>query len=82
MIYLEAGSGAHAHVSAAMVKAVKQNINIPLVVGGGIRSAEHAEAVCRAGADVIVVGNVLEKAPELLMEISLAVHGTATKKSA
>ena len=82
MIYLEAGSGAHAHVSVAMVKAVKQNINIPLIVGGGIRSAEHAEAVCAAGADVLVVGNVLEKAPELLMEISLAVHGTATKKSA
>lgn len=81
MIYLEAGSGAHTHVSPNMIKAVKQNLDIPLIVGGGIRSAEHAEAVCQAGADVIVVGNVLEKEPELLMEISLAVHGTATKKS-
>ena len=74
MIYLEAGSGANAHVSPSMINAVKQHINIPLTVGGGIRSAEHAEAVCQAGADVIVVGNVLEKEPELLMEISLAVH--------
>lgn len=76
LIYLEAGSGAHAHVSASMIRAVKNNINIPLIVGGGIRSGEHAEAVCKAGADVIVVGNVLEKEPELLMEISLAVHAT------
>lgn len=78
MIYLEAGSGAHTHVSPAMIKAVKQSIGIPLIVGGGIRNAEHVEAVCVAGADIVVVGNVLEKEPELLMEISLAVHSTAT----
>lgn len=76
MIYLEAGSGAHTHVSADMINAVKKNINIPLIVGGGIRSGEHAEAICKAGTDVIVVGNILEKEPELLMEISLAVHST------
>jgi phosphoglycerol geranylgeranyltransferase len=74
LIYLEAGSGAKNHVPEAMIRAVKNSIGIPLLVGGGIRSSEAAEAVCRAGADVIVVGNVLEKEPELLMEISLAVH--------
>jgi phosphoglycerol geranylgeranyltransferase len=74
LIYLEAGSGAINHVPEAMIRAVKNSIGIPLLVGGGIRSSEAAEAVCRAGADVIVVGNVLEKEPELLMEISLAVH--------
>ncbi len=74
LIYLEAGSGAINHVPEAMIRAVKNSISIPLLVGGGICSSEAAEAVCRAGADVIVVGNVLEKEPELLMEISLAVH--------
>ena len=79
MIYLEAGSGAHTHVSPSMIKAVKQHILVPLIVGGGIRHAEHAEAVCKAGADVVVVGNILEKEPELLMELSLAVHGISSK---
>ncbi len=75
MIYLEAGSGARTTVSAEMITAVKQKISVPLIVGGGIRSAEQAEAICNAGADMIVVGNALEQTPGLLMEISLAVHG-------
>ena len=75
LIYLEAGSGAKNTVSTAMIKEVKRHISIPLIVGGGIRSAEQAEAICNAGADVIVVGNALEETPGLLMEISLAVHG-------
>lgn len=73
-IYLEAGSGANHCVSSFVIKAVKQNVALPLIVGGGIRTAEQAEEIAKAGADVIVVGNVLEKEPELLMEISLAVH--------
>jgi len=76
LIYLEAGSGAINSVSAEMIKAVKKNISVPLIVGGGIRSAEQAEEICKAGADIIVVGNILEKEPQLLMEISLAVHST------
>lgn len=75
LIYLEAGSGAKNTVSTALIKEVKRHISIPLIVGGGIRSAEQAEAICNAGADVIVVGNALEETPGLLMEISLAVHG-------
>jgi len=74
LIYLEAGSGAEQPVSAEMVGAVKKSISVPLVVGGGIRTGEQAEEICKAGADIIVVGNVLEKKPEALMEISLAVH--------
>ena len=76
LIYLEAGSGAVNSVSTEMIRAVKKNISIPVIVGGGIRSAEQAEEICKAGADIIVVGNILEKEPELLMEISLAVHST------
>ncbi len=80
MIYLEAGSGAKNTVSAKMIAAVKQKISIPLIVGGGIRTAEQAEEICKAGADIIVVGNALEETPGLLMEISLAVHGVNTSK--
>lgn len=76
LIYLEAGSGAAQPVSAAMISAVKKNVSLPLIVGGGIRSGAQAEVACQAGADIIVVGNVLEKEPELLMELALAVHGT------
>lgn len=72
MVYLEAGSGAHYPVSATIIQAVKKNVALPLIVGGGIRSGQQAEAAFAAGADVLVVGNVLEKAPEVLMEISLA----------
>jgi len=75
LIYLEAGSGAENPVNAETIKAVKQNVRIPIIVGGGIRTAEQAEQISAAGADVIVIGNALEKAPEVLMEISLAVHG-------
>ncbi|MBL7778118.1 MAG: geranylgeranylglyceryl/heptaprenylglyceryl phosphate synthase [Chitinophagales bacterium] len=74
LIYLEAGSGALTTVSPKLVHAVKQQVQVPVIVGGGIKTPEAADALCRAGADVLVVGNVLEKSPELLMEISLAVH--------
>lgn len=78
MIYLEAGSGAMRCVPTEMVRLVKKNTDLPVVVGGGIKSGDDAEGLCIAGADVVVVGNVLEKSPELLMEISLSVH--AVKK--
>lgn len=74
LIYLEAGSGANNSVHTDIIRAVKKNITIPLIVGGGIRSGEQAEEICKAGADIIVVGNILEKDPDMLMDISLAVH--------
>ena len=73
-IYMEAGSGAHNSVSNEMLRAVKSAVSIPVIVGGGIRTPEQAEELVEAGANMIVVGNILEKQPELLMEISLAVH--------
>ena len=74
LMYLEAGSGARYTVSTEMIKEVKSNINVPLIVGGGIRNPEKSYEICRAGADMIMVGNVLEKNPLLLSEISAAVH--------
>lgn len=59
-IYLEGGSGAKKPVPSEMIRSVKRSIDIPLVVGGGIRSREQALAAASAGADVIVTGNVVE----------------------
>jgi putative glycerol-1-phosphate prenyltransferase len=67
MIYLEAGSGASSHVPVNLIKSVRQNIAIPLAVGGGIRNKEQVADVFNAGADLIVLGNSCEKNPELLI---------------
>ncbi len=66
MIYLEAGSGALQPVPAAMISAVKQAVNLPLVVGGGIRSAAQVKAAYDAGADVVVVGTAIEEEEGLI----------------
>jgi putative glycerol-1-phosphate prenyltransferase len=68
MIYLEAGSGALNHVPPDIIRAVKENINIPLVVGGGIRTGENVEDIFKAGADMVVLGNGCERNPDLLVE--------------
>jgi len=57
-----------------MIKKVSKNINIPLIVGGGICNTEKALENCKAGADIIVVGNAIEKDPNLIKEISQAIH--------
>jgi len=59
--YLEAGSGAPDPVPNAMISAVKKNIDIPLVVGGGIRNKHTAQEKVQAGADIIITGTALEK---------------------
>ncbi len=60
-VYLEAGSGANQPVPPAMIKAVKHAIDVPLIVGGGIRYCEQAKTAVAAGADVVVTGNVIEE---------------------
>ncbi len=61
LFYLEAGSGAPEPVPAAMVRGVKEACRMPLVVGGGIRSAIAARTVAEAGADIVVTGTVVER---------------------
>jgi len=68
--YLEAGSGAPYPVSNEMIKAVKQSIGIPLLVGGGIRDVETAREKTRAGADIIITGTTLEKEKNLKQALS------------
>ncbi|PVY38168.1 geranylgeranylglyceryl/heptaprenylglyceryl phosphate synthase [Pontibacter virosus] len=69
-IYLDGGSGALQPVSADMIKAVRQSVEVPIIVGGGIDTAAKAKAALEAGADVIVVGNHIEKNPGFLAEVS------------
>lgn len=69
MLYLEAGSGARQPVPTRMIEAVRGAVDIPLLVGGGIRSAAQAVEAWKAGADVVVVGNALEQTPELIREL-------------
>jgi phosphoglycerol geranylgeranyltransferase len=59
-IYLEGGSGAKDPVPPEMIQMVKKIIDIPLIVGGGIRTKAQALAASSAGADVIVTGNIIE----------------------
>ncbi len=69
-IYLEAGSGAEHYVGCDMITAIRKNISLPLIVGGGINTAEHAEEVFNAGADMVVIGTAIEKNPNLIKTFS------------
>ena len=73
-IYLDTGSGALRNVSPAMIAAVRGAVDIPLIVGGGIRDAATARTLCEAGADVLVVGTAFEQDPDLIFAMSEAVH--------
>jgi putative glycerol-1-phosphate prenyltransferase len=66
MIYMDAGSGAKNPISPQTIQAVKNAINIPLMIGGGIKSSYQLISAYNAGADLVVVGNVLEKNPALI----------------
>jgi phosphoglycerol geranylgeranyltransferase len=74
LIYMDAGSGAKRAISESMIEAVASRIEMPLIVGGGISDPEKAYRNCKAGADVIVVGNAIEKDPSLIREMSAAAH--------
>lgn len=70
LMYLDGGSGAECPVSPEMIAAVRQSVRVPLIVGGGINSPARAKAALQAGADLIVVGNGIEKDPSLLGQIA------------
>ncbi|MBI9066195.1 MAG: geranylgeranylglyceryl/heptaprenylglyceryl phosphate synthase [Salinivirgaceae bacterium] len=73
MIYLEAGSGAEKPVSNEMISAVKENLKIPIIVGGGIKTKSQLEQVLNAGADIVVIGTAAENTPEIIREFSQTV---------
>mgnify|MGYP000949792370 CR=1 FL=1 len=74
LIYMDAGSGAQKAIPTEMIAKVSAHIQIPLVVGGGITTPEKAKQNCIAGADIIVVGNAVEKDPTLIQAIAEAIH--------
>ncbi len=80
LIYMDAGSGAKNAISPQMISAVRQQIGLPIIVGGGITTTDKAIAACHAGADVIVVGNAVEKDPGLILQMAQAIHEVAMNK--
>ena len=71
MIYLEAGSGATNPVPVNIVRAVSENVSIPIAVGGGIKNKDEVEEIFKAGADLVILGNGCEKYPGLLYDACL-----------
>ena len=68
LIYLEAGSGAKTPISAEIIHAVRAQLSVPLIVGGGITTPEAMLRAFEAGADVVVIGNHFEQNPDEIDE--------------
>ena len=68
-IYLDAGSGAEMPVRQKVIKAVRKVIDAPLIVGGGINTANKARTALDAGADIIVIGNGAQKNLDTIAEV-------------
>lgn len=69
MIYMDAGSGAKNPIPTEMIANVRENISLPMLIGGGIKTAQQLKAAYSAGADMVIIGNALEKNPDLLNEM-------------
>src|SRR5690349_24976987 len=74
LIYMDSGSGAKRPITETMIEKVASHIEAPLIVGGGIAEPERAYRNCKAGADIIVVGNAIERDASLIKEMSDAIH--------
>jgi len=79
LIYMDSGSGARRPIIESMIESVARNIEAPLIIGGGITEPEKAYRNCKAGADVIVVGNAIEKDASLIKEMAAAIHSVAVR---
>ncbi len=66
LMYLDGGSGAQQPVSAAMISAVRWAVDVPIIVGGGLNTGEKIYTAFAAGADMVVIGNHLERDPDFL----------------
>ncbi|MCX6188825.1 MAG: geranylgeranylglyceryl/heptaprenylglyceryl phosphate synthase [Bacteroidetes bacterium] len=74
IIYMDAGSGALYPVPSKLITEVSKQITVPVFVGGGIKNTIQALEACHAGADVIVVGNAIEKDTSLIKQLAQAIH--------
>jgi phosphoglycerol geranylgeranyltransferase len=78
IIYMDAGSGARTPISEEMIHKVSSQIQIPLFVGGGITTPEKVYNNCKAGANIVVVGNAIERDPMLIKELAQATKAVTT----
>ncbi len=74
-IYLDAGSGALNPISLEMIKAVSNCIDIPLIIGGGIKEVSHIQNCWNYGANLVVIGNGLEEKTKPVADFATALHG-------
>jgi phosphoglycerol geranylgeranyltransferase len=74
LMYMDAGSGAKTPISDSMITCVSSAVECPLIVGGGFKTPEICGIKAKAGADVIVVGDAIEKDPQLVIDMAAAVH--------
>lgn len=74
LLYLDAGSGAKETVPVSMIQKLNQYIKMPMLVGGGIRNEESVYTMIHSGADVVIVGNILEEEPQLIKSMMHVVH--------
>lgn len=80
VIYMDAGSGARNPVSEEMIRKVSSHISVPLIIGGGIHTPEKVYADCQAGANIVVVGNAIEKDPLLIRDLAQAAKQAMVEK--
>lgn len=80
LCYLDAGSGSKEAIPENVIQNIRQKVPVPLICGGGIKTPEDAQKIYCAGADIIVIGNALEKEPQLLSSINEAARKSALKK--
>ena len=75
-VFLEAGSGAENPVPDLIIKEVKSFIDIPVIVGGGVKNPQQAKSKVKSGADVVIIGNALEKSynTKILKGFAQAIH--------
>ena len=76
LIYLESGSGASQPLQPSIIREVKKYVALPIIVGGGLQSPDDIHRVCLAGADMVVVGNALEKDPLLIRDMTAVVRSS------
>mgnify|MGYP000389061736 CR=1 FL=1 len=79
-VYLEAGSGVKKPVPSEMIRAVKETVSIPIIVGGGIRSREQAKEAVDAGANIIVTGTITEESKNLRESMNELIKGVSLGK--
>lgn len=71
LIYLDGGSGALYSIPEELIRKVKKEINIPLIIGGGIKTVEEIKDKHNAGADIVVIGSIIEKDEGILDKLGI-----------